>query len=827
LGALILTTAGTEICLAEDTYRLYQGVTIYVNNPQGQDFSVNLDVRDLNLFANGPREVLFKVYDPDGQPVVREVIPDDGVTSGNFPERIGGWDHELQYYADLYARGTRPSFQWSAWSDPNRLQSVVSRSFNRKIKGSQEGIYRIVLAGTRDHYVTLKLTPDLKFGVAGHHTWMHGHGNLLSKSYIYIPKGTDGIFFAVAEPDEPRTRHFKLTAPDGKVLLSGPADGGYASPGSGAWKDASLAFAKPGQYDGKLLVLEVSEGQGDYLVKVTLQQPKTGAFADYVGMGSQAVFAPDRRAALAIKGGTTVVDGLVFWHPFQIRFYRWLKAHPLTADDKEKALRKELEALFNYFRLLETSDGRGSRTWTNWAYALGYYGCKIWRPGWTLLRRNDVSADLKAIIREGLIMAGDRLSFAVGIECVNGNAFSQIPVALWYGHRATGDPMLKERFELFWDRWKTEGWGPGCGLSRSGDSQEHFAHDMHYGSYLMDNWRGLTWVAGSILDDATDDPRFKEVIGRYRDLYSYLHCQDASGRTVHANPWSSRTRHGVGSGTRDWKMDGRTWKGAPGPEFTVSVNGGDEWFAARRRSYYMLTFHGRLAPAWLSHAFGGQLGFGGGAICQLTVPGKGPVLVSTLNGAYGEGMHPSQWHHFRLHSVVGESWDGRPLVTAISEHADASLKGKVVSSSGEVRGSHVKISRNYTYNRDSIDCEVGLAESDYAAPLSIWSRSLRKNWSEVRTAYEMLPYMADNAPTAVTLRDDKGKDLGAATPEAREAKDIRIDRGGYGVDVRLEKPMKVKLGANSTVLIQLTPEGKSETPAGDVALKYRLVPFGN
>ena len=62
-------------------------------------------------------------------------------------------------------------------------------------------------------------------------------------------------------------------------------------------------------------------------------------------------------------------------------------------------------------------------------------------------------------------MAGDRLSFATAIEKVNGNAFAQINVALWYCHRATGDALQKERFETFWQRWTTEGWGPGSGLS--------------------------------------------------------------------------------------------------------------------------------------------------------------------------------------------------------------------------------------------------------------------------------------------------------------------------------------------------------------------------
>ena len=47
------------------------------------------------------------------------------------------------------------------------------------------------------------------------------------------------------------------------------------------------------------------------------------------------------------------------------------------------------------------------------------------------------------------------------------------------------------------------------------------------------------------------------------------------------------------------------------------------------------------------------------------------TTVDALNGAYGEKMHPSEWRGFHLHSVVGQTADGRALVTADSEHADA------------------------------------------------------------------------------------------------------------------------------------------------------------
>ena len=806
-------------------YRLYEGITAYVNNPDGKEFTVNLDVRDLNLTANGPREVLFKVYDPDGKPIVREIIPDDGVTSANFPDRIGGWDHELQYFASLYAKGTTPTIRWGAWSDRKRLETIVKRSFNRPIPGGAKGVYRIVLAGTPDHYATLATEPPLKYGVSGHPSFMHAHGDMLRKSFIYVPKGTSGLFIAAAEPDEPRARRFKLSAPDGKVLFDAPATGGYAATIDKNWGEASVPFSAPGEYDGKLLTLEVADGPGDYLLKIMLQQPKGGAFKDYVGMGSTALFAPDAATAMALRGGTMVEDEELFWHPFQARFHRWLKAHPLDANDSEKALRKDLEAIFNSFRLLETSDGRGSYSWVNWAYGMGYYGCRIFRPGWLLMKRDDVPADVKAIIREGLIMGGDRLSFAAGGERVNGNAFSQINVALWYCHQATGDAMQKERFETFFDRWLHEGWGAGAGLSKSGDSQEHFSHDMHYGSYIMDNWRGGTWVKEGILDDAKDEPRFKQVIERYRELYTYLYCRDGKV-AIAANPWSTRTAASAQVGTPNWELDNHTWKGDPGPDLTVSVNGGDEWFAARRKSYYMLTFHGRIAPEWMSQCFPGQLGFGGGVICQLTVPGKGPVITSTLHGSYGEGMHPSQWRDLHIHSIVGEMWDGTPLISGISEHDDARLNGNVVSSSGEVRNAHVRSSRRFTFNADSIDCEAALAESDYARALSIWSHG--RLWSEVKVAYEMIPLMIGpkgKPAVSVTLKDEAGKDLGAATKDLQAAKSIRLDRGGYGVEIQLEKPMKVQLGQNNTVLIQLAAEAPKPTPAAEVKLKYRLAPF--
>jgi hypothetical protein len=256
----------------------------------------------------------------------------------------------------------------------------------------------------------------------------------------------------------------------------------------------------------------------------------------------------------------------------------------------------------------------------------------------------------------------------------------------------------------------------------------------------------------------------------------------------------------------------------------VSVNGGDEWFAARRKGYYILTFHGRLAPEWMSQCFEGQLGFGGGAICQLTVPGRGPVLASTLHESYGKGMHPSEWPGFHVHTLVAERWDGVPVISGISEHGDGKLEGATVTSSGEIRGAHVRATRSYTFGPAAIECSVRLAKSDYARVMSIWSHE--RKWAELRSAVEMIPFMPTQpdgkTPTAVTTAEGAPLTAAGAT-----TKRVRIDRGGFGVDIETAAPTTFRLGKSHTVLLELLPAGSPPTAPDQVAATYTLVPFGN
>jgi hypothetical protein len=218
-------------------------------------------------------------------------------------------------------------------------------------------------------------------------------------------------------------------------------------------------------------------------------------------------------------------------------------------------------------------------------------------------------------------------------------------------------------------------------------------------------------------------------------------------------------------------------------------------------------------------------------ICQLQVPGRGPVLAGTLNGNYGEKMHPSLWKTFHIHSVVGQMVEGQPLVAGDSEHIGAKLDGENVSSSGDVRQTAVRTTRSYTFEPAAIRCQVQLGETPFNDLLNLWVKNPTRD--QVALAYEMIPFVPNQVrkpkvpkpePTIVSHADDAGKDLGALGTEPALAKTVTIDRGGFGVRIELDEPRRVLRGENNTVLIELVTQA---TPASKIGLGYRIVPFNN
>lgn len=840
------------------TYRLYDGITAFVVNPDGRDFTLTLDVRDINHRMHGPSELLVKVYPPDGKPVVREIIADDGVLAHTSAPAAAGWDHEAWYYATCYSRGLEPLVRWSAFSDTQRIAAMQKRTFTYQIKGGAPGVYRILLAGGPDHYVTLALDPDLKYGVAGNPEWLHGHGELYRRSFIYVPKTTTSINLLFQQLDEPATRSFTLKDSDGATLASGNGWDGLVQ----------TAVKCEGKRDEQIFSLEVSEGEDDYLVNVTFQMDNEFKPVRASFQAVTAVFAPDRETAKAIQGGAIYHDGNVFWQMHQVRLYDWLKrlkpedfeypkelndtsgfisvgshnspsfgtdkARAVAASDlimhgwnkhkNPQALNAAIKDMLFGLRLIGHGDHVAIGPLRNLSYEMGCYTFFWWRPAWRIIRQSDAPQEVKDILREFVIQGGDRLVFCRTMETGNGNAFGSLMAAVRYCVEASEDPLQKQMFDTIWERFTTGGYGERVGIGPSGGLQESFGYDYHYGSYVVKGWH-------AIINDL-QDPRFIEAHKRMLNLYSYIWFPESGG-----NPWSSRTSlTGLCGGSYDSWDQNFPWKGFGGPSFTTGVNGHNEWFAARRDGYYMVTYHGRLTPTWEGEGFHGQIGLGGGAICQLHIIGKGQVLSSKPNDSYGSGMHLSQWRNFHVHSLVGVLADGKPLVAANSEHFNAKIEGNKVTSSGPARESSVEVFRAYEYGQTAIACEVRLKEAIHDNVFALWGGrpALR---GKVTEAYEMIPFVdgpkhkegkrGEKGRTKVSAIGTSGEMLAELTDEsvggsATAAAGVLIDRGGYGVMIQFDQTRPVLRGQNDTVLIQLA---SGLTPASDIALKYHIVPF--
>lgn len=858
LALLVTQTAHAE----EATVRLFDALTVFVNNPEGKDFTVKLDVRDINHNACGPSEMLVKIYPPDGKPVVREVIPDDGVSVRTYQPVVAGWDHEAWYYATCYSRGLDPAVRWSSFSDEKRLAAMPKRTFTYPVKGGQKGIYRVALAGSRDLFVTLTTDPGLKFALAGGPDWIHGHGDFFKRSYIYIPKGTLGLRLGLLENDQPATRKASVSTLDGKPVrllrvskdpAAKPVSFPLAADASQGLSVVGGNFENPGEFDDQVLAVDVASGPNDYLFEVTLLRQREPR--NWRGQPIPlAALAPDVETAKAVKSGAIYHENQVFFQMYQVRMFEWLKQlkpedmvipeklamsaepyfspgshqspkansadkllHDYPAHKNRNVLNAALKEMLEGMMLIGPTDsvmhGR------NLAYEMGTYSYFYHRASWRILQQSDAPQEVKDIVREFIIQVGDRLAFCRGLELVNGNSLASLLQGLRYCVEATKDPLQTQLFDTYWTRFTTGGFHERIGVGASGGVQESFGYDYHYGGYITRGWQ-------AVLTDLKE-PRFRKVYNGIMNLYSYIYYPEG-----HAAPFSSRTGQALGGGVYQPDNPDFRWKGQPGPDLTESVNNANEFFAARRSNYYILTYHGRTTPTWMGEGFHGQIGFSGGVICQIEVPGKGPVISSRVLHSYGEGGHLSQWEGFHLHSMVGHTADGKPLVTANSEHKNAKLEGNTVTSDGEVRESSTHCYRTFTFEPNSILCTVELRNSVADRVFSIYggANTLRTN---VTDCYELIPFepaapLVDKKTKERTPQDTAfgldadGKTIGPIKPEGMKVAAILLNRGGYGARIDLDLPRVVKLGKNNTLLVELATKS---VDARYIGLAYRIMPF--
>ena len=820
------------------TCRLYEAAGFLIDDPAGTGFDLTVTVRDINHIARGPSELMVKVYDPAGGLCVRDVIPDDGVTARTYAPAVAGWDHEAWYYATCYSRGLEPAVRFSALTDPARVNQIHARSFTFRLEPGQPGGYRVLLAGSPDLIVSLTASREMGYAVMGAPEWLHGRGDQYARRHVYVPKGATGISLQLLEMEMPFGRVARILGPDGAELL--------ATAGDRMISGGRFTFPDPKAFAEQILTLEVGPGSHDYLLQATIFFPKEQRNVRGPLPWVFAALAPDPETARRLRNGAIDHDGQTFWQSYAVRLYDIMKQvpadqkalpaglpavegyispgshespkpgaadrilHDYPAHKDPRALQAALADMVEGMRLIGPMDQvlHGG----NLAYEMGTYSYFYQRPAWRLLQQIDCPEPVRETLRDFMICVGDRLAFCRGVGLVNGNSLASLLQGMAYCVKATEDPLQQQLFDTYWDRFTTGGFGPRIGVGPSGGVQESFGYDYHYGGYVLRGWR-----AG--LQDL-DDPRFQKVYDGLLDLNSTVFT--AEGLAV----WSSRTSAKLPGGAYTPDNPRFRFKGFGGPDITGSVKDADEWFYARRPGYYIVTYHGRLTPTWMGEGFHGQIGFGGGAICQITIPSRGLVLGSSLAGSYGSGSHSSRWPALHVHSLVGVTRDGRPFIAANSE-PENTLVGNTVTSRGEVRESSIRYVREYTYEPDAIQVSVRLARSGVDPIFALYG-GMPGHRGTLAECHEMIPFLPQavgrgkTPPNPVSLVHAETGELAPATSTRTAARSIVIDRGGYGVVIALDEPRPVALGANRTVLVTLC---ETNTPAEEISLAYTIRPF--
>lgn len=301
-------------------YHLRQGVTFYVANRRGVPFTIDLELKDINTYCRGAQTALLKVYDPDGEVLHEEDVPDDGVTSGAYQQAWAGWDHEMWARGGVREVGAEPLFRWGAFGDPNKLEKISGARRTIEVPGGK-GVYRILLAGCDDHFATINLSPDLKFGVLGHPDWIAGRAEQFRTSYLYVPEAPyyapDELLLWLIEHKYPRDRRVSVSLDGERLPIETEAQGTVEELTAGEAIGRG-ALSLEGIRPGSVLKLE-NEGTGSFLLRVN---------------GIPAILCPDPATARYIGGGLERTDdGMVVAFPFQRKL--WEAMSDLEREDFE------------------------------------------------------------------------------------------------------------------------------------------------------------------------------------------------------------------------------------------------------------------------------------------------------------------------------------------------------------------------------------------------------------------------------------------------------------------------------------------------------------
>ncbi|MBN1671753.1 MAG: hypothetical protein JXR37_12000 [Kiritimatiellae bacterium] len=302
------TTKSTAYLGPDRFWRLRDTLVFHLHDAMGTGFGLQIDLRDMNVYCQGPREAVVAVFAPDGAPVATHVFPDDGVVKGNPVCHDGVPDT----YADLRYRawhlhnspgGYPPGKTRSPLlADPGR---IPARTQLLRVPPAGKGLYRVMIVGCYDHWVSL--TPDrpLAAGVHPGPAPLYMHNDIFREAYLYAPRNVKDIGLSVSEEVRPWGWGLVLEDEAG----------------------AEVARIAPRTLFN-FCVLKNAKPDSVYRIRVTAGQP--GANLHFGG--APMLLCPDAETARLLHGGVEFdAKGRMTFHAHQRVLLEW--ADSLSADD--------------------------------------------------------------------------------------------------------------------------------------------------------------------------------------------------------------------------------------------------------------------------------------------------------------------------------------------------------------------------------------------------------------------------------------------------------------------------------------------------------------
>ena len=335
IGLVGNVTAGNSFTGPDKFWRPRQSMVFYFHNQTGKGFKLDLTLRDMNVYQEGPRPAFAWAIGPDGKILTTQFIPDDGIETNNPLYKDGIADIGLDLrYREFHRKnspgGLPPGKERSPLLEhPDR---IPARTFTLTIPAAGQGTYRLAVGSCWDHW--LSVTPDrpMPHAVYPGSGSLYLHPGQMPEAFLYLPENVKDLGLLITEEIAPFNWRGEVKIPGGKSL-------GNIAPK----KFANYLFCR--------------QPTGRQVVKLELQGASTGASLHL--QGAPMLLCPDAATAELFHGGADLQAGRMIFHPGLKVLLDWalnLKADDLRLND---SVRKSLEACRNGKQVTAILAGQG------------------------------------------------------------------------------------------------------------------------------------------------------------------------------------------------------------------------------------------------------------------------------------------------------------------------------------------------------------------------------------------------------------------------------------------------------------------------------------